>query len=88
MIHVETLGAGGGSIAHLNAFGMLEVGPRSAGAMPGPACYGQGGEEPTVTDANMALGYLRPDAVLGGAIRLDRERAVAAIRRGVAEPLA
>ncbi|WZB69562.1 hydantoinase/oxoprolinase family protein [Achromobacter xylosoxidans] len=87
MIHVETLGAGGGSIAHLNAFGMLEVGPRSAGAMPGPACYGQGGEEPTVTDANMALGYLRPDAVLGGAIRLDRERAVAAIRRGVAEPL-
>ncbi|MFU2024639.1 hydantoinase/oxoprolinase family protein, partial [Bordetella avium] len=50
MIHVETLGAGGGSIAHLNTFGMLEVGPRSAGAMPGPACYGKGGTEPTVTD--------------------------------------
>ena len=79
MIHVEI--AGGGSIA-LNAFGMLEVGPQPAPCPP--ACYGQGGEEPTVTDANMALGYLRPDAVLGGAIRLDRERAVAAIRRGAA----
>lgn len=87
MIHVETLGAGGGSIAHLNAFGMLEVGPRSAGANPGPACYGLGGEEPTVTDANMALGYLRPDAVLGGTIRLDLERARSAITRGVAQPL-
>ena len=87
MIHVETLGAGGGSIAHLNAFGMLEVGPQSAGSMPGPACYGLGGEAPTVTDANMVLGYLRPDAVLGGTIRLDRERARAAVQRHVAEPL-
>lgn len=87
MIHVETLGAGGGSIAHLNAFGMLEVGPRSAGAAPGPACYGLGGEEPTVTDANMVLGYLRPDAVLGGTIRLDRERARDAVERHVAKPL-
>lgn len=87
MIHVETLGAGGGSIAHLNAFGMLEVGPRSAGAVPGPACYGLGGEEPTVTDANMVLGYLRPDAVLGGAIRLDRERARDAVEQHVARPL-
>ncbi len=87
MIHVETLGAGGGSIAHLNAFGMLEVGPRSAGAVPGPACYGLGGEEPTVTDANMVLGYLRPDAVLGGAIRLDRERARDAVEQHVAKPL-
>ena len=87
MIHVETLGAGGGSIAHLNAFGMLEVGPQSAGSMPGPACYGLGGEAPTVTGANMVLGYLRPDAVLGGTIRLDRERARAAVQRHVAEPL-
>ncbi|CAB5515162.1 Acetophenone carboxylase gamma subunit [Achromobacter anxifer] len=87
MIHVETLGAGGGSIAHLNAFGMLEVGPRSAGAVPGPACYGLGGKEPTVTDANMVLGYLRPDAVLGGAIRLDRERARDAVEQHVARPL-
>ncbi len=87
MIHVETLGAGGGSIAHLNTFGMLEVGPRSAGAVPGPACYGKGGEAPTVTDANMVLGYLQPDAVLGGSIRLDPERARQAILRHVAEPL-
>ncbi|MGU9990302.1 hydantoinase/oxoprolinase family protein [Bordetella avium] len=87
MIHVETLGAGGGSIAHLNTFGMLEVGPRSAGAMPGPACYGKGGTEPTVTDANMALGYLQPDAVLGGSIRLNLDRARQAIQEHVAQPL-
>ncbi|MEJ2895184.1 caprolactamase subunit alpha [Bordetella avium] len=87
MIHVETLGAGGGSIAHLNTFGMLEVGPRSAGAMPGPACYGKGGTEPTVTDANMTLGYLQPDAVLGGSIRLNLDRARQAIQEHVAQPL-
>ncbi|WP_018152336.1 caprolactamase subunit alpha [Leeia oryzae] len=87
MIQVETLGAGGGSIAHINTFGMLEVGPQSAGATPGPACYGKGGENPTVTDANLALGYLRPNAVLGGTIVLDEQKARRAIQTGVAEPL-
>ncbi|HXH02936.1 MAG TPA: hydantoinase/oxoprolinase family protein [Candidatus Competibacteraceae bacterium] len=87
MIQVETLGAGGGSIAHVNPYGMLEVGPQSAGADPGPACYGRGGTLPTVTDANLVLGYLNPKAVLGGSIRLDPERAHEAIRRAVAEPL-
>lgn len=87
MIHVETLGAGGGSIAHINTFGMLEVGPHSAGASPGPACYGKGGEHATVTDGNLALGYLRPNAVLGGTIRLDQDKARSAIAANVAEPL-
>ncbi|GKW48796.1 caprolactamase subunit alpha [Halomonas sp. NCCP-2165] len=87
MIQVETLGAGGGSIAHLNDQGMLQVGPRSAGATPGPVCYGKGGREPTVTDANLVLGYLNPDAVLGGTVRLDREAAYQAIYDRVAKPL-
>ena len=87
MIHVETLGAGGGSIAHINTFGMLEVGPHSAGANPGPACYGKGGELPTVTDANMALGYLKPNAVLGQSVTLDAARANTAIETHIAAPL-
>ncbi|UFQ99320.1 hydantoinase/oxoprolinase family protein [Pseudomonas wenzhouensis] len=87
MIQVETLGAGGGSIAHLDDFGMLQVGPRSAGATPGPVCYGKGGTEPTVTDANLALGYLPDGALLGGSIRLDRKAAIDAIRSKIAEPL-
>lgn len=87
MIHVETLGAGGGSIAHVNAFGMLEVGPQSAGASPGPACYGKGGELPTVTDANMALGYLKPNAVLGNSVTLDLSKARDAIKTHIAKPL-
>ena len=87
MIHVETLGAGGGSIAHINTFGMLEVGPHSAGANPGPACYGKGGELPTVTDANMVLGYLKPNAVLGQSVTLDAARANKAIETHIAAPL-
>lgn len=87
MIHVETLGAGGGSIGHINNFGMLEVGPQSAGATPGPACYGKGGTEPTVTDANLVLGYLRPGAVLGGIVTLDEDKAAAAIKEHIADPL-
>ncbi len=87
MIQVETLGAGGGSICQVDAFGMLQVGPESAGANPGPVCYGKGGTEPTVTDANLVLGYLNPDAVLGGTIRLDREAARQAIEQQVAKPL-
>jgi N-methylhydantoinase A len=79
MAAVESIGAGGGSIAHVDAAGALRVGPRSAGAQPGPACYGLGGTEPTVTDANLLLGYLDPGRVYGRTIRLDRERARGAL---------
>ncbi|MGH2969434.1 MAG: hydantoinase/oxoprolinase family protein, partial [Solirubrobacteraceae bacterium] len=81
------IGVGGGSIARITPLGLLAVGPRSAGASPGPACYGQGGEEPTVTDADLVLGYLDPDYFLGGDVRLDAGRAREAIERTVAEPL-
>lgn len=87
MIQVETLGAGGGSMAKVNDYGMLEVGPESAGAEPGPVCYGKGGEQPTVTDANLVLGYLNPETVLGGSIHLDRDAAAAALKEKVADPL-
>ncbi|MEE8059825.1 MAG: hydantoinase/oxoprolinase family protein [Pseudomonadales bacterium] len=80
MVDMHTIGAGGGSIATINQGGMLLVGPESAGADPGPACYGRGGLRPTVTDANAVLGRLRPDAFLGGAMTLD----VDAARRAVA----
>jgi N-methylhydantoinase A len=82
MLAVESIGAGGGSIARAEGIGSLKVGPRSAGAVPGPACYGLGGDEPTVTDANLVLGRLDPDRVYGGSIRLDpgrAERALAAL---------
>jgi N-methylhydantoinase A len=80
MLAVESIGAGGGSIAAVEEpSGALKVGPRSAGAAPGPACYGQGGGEPTVTDANLLLGYLGADRVYGGSIRLDRARAETAL---------
>ena len=81
MLAVHTVGAGGGSIAWRDAGGALRVGPRSAGADPGPACYGRGGTEPTVTDANLVLGYLSPDAPLGGDVRLDREAAENAVKQ-------
>jgi N-methylhydantoinase A len=79
MIAVESIGAGGGSIARVEATGALKVGPRSAGAMPGPACYGQGGAEPTVSDANLLLGYLNAERIYGGSIRLDPARAESVI---------
>jgi N-methylhydantoinase A len=79
MLAVHTVGAGGGSIAWRDAGGALRVGPRSAGADPGPACYGRGGTEPTVTDANLVLGYLSADAPLGGGVKLDPEAARKAI---------
>jgi N-methylhydantoinase A len=79
MVAVESIGAGGGSIAFADATGALKVGPRSAGAVPGPACYGAGGGEPTVTDANLVLGYLDPERLYGGSIHLDRGRAEAAL---------
>jgi N-methylhydantoinase A len=79
MVDVHTVGAGGGSIGWRDAGGALRVGPRSAGAVPGPACYGRGGTEPTVTDANLLLGRLDPDVPLAGGVRLDRSAAERAV---------
>jgi N-methylhydantoinase A len=86
MLEVRTLGAGGGTIARIGKDGLLKVGPDSAGALPGPACYGRGGTEPTVTDANLLLGALG-GAALAGSLRLDAARAREAIERKVARPL-
>jgi N-methylhydantoinase A len=85
-VAIATIGAGGGSIAHADN-GLLTVGPESAGAVPGPACYADGGTDPTVTDADVVLGLINPDNFLGGRIKLDPERARNAIRERVAEPL-
>ncbi|MEX2643251.1 MAG: hydantoinase B/oxoprolinase family protein [Acetobacterales bacterium] len=79
-IELIEIGAGGGSIAHVDELGLLKVGPRSSGAMPGPASYGRGGTEPTVTDADLLLGYLDPAFFLGGAMRIDTDAAGAAMR--------
>lgn len=78
-VDMHTIGAGGGSIARVDEGGLLQVGPESAGASPGPACYGAGGTDPTVTDANLILGRLRPDAFLGGGMHLDVAAARAAM---------
>src|SRR5205814_8841256 len=86
MIDIHTIGAGGGSIARVSDDGTLTVGPESAGALPGPVCYGAGGEEPTVTDAHLVLGRI-PSHLLGGEIALDVERARRAIEERVARPL-
>jgi N-methylhydantoinase A len=85
MVDVHTVGAGGGSIAWRDPGGALRVGPRSAGSEPGPACYGRGGDEPTVTDANLVLGRLAPESSLAGGVELDAEAAAAAIARLGAE---
>jgi N-methylhydantoinase A len=87
MVDMHTIGAGGGSLGYLDTGGMLQVGPESAGAVPGPACYGQGGQCPTVTDANLALGRLRPEAFMGGGMRLDLDAARGTLLR-LATPLA
>jgi N-methylhydantoinase A len=87
MLDIHTIGAGGGSIAWVDEGGALKVGPRSAGAEPGPACYGRGGAEPTVTDADLVLGYINPEFFLGGRMRLDPGAAEAAIERHIAQPL-
>ena len=81
MIDVHTIGAGGGSIAYVDEGGAFRVGPRSAGALPGPACYGLGGDEPTITDANVVLGRIDPARFLGGEMPLDRDRAAERGRR-------
>jgi N-methylhydantoinase A/acetophenone carboxylase len=89
MLQTTTMGAGGGSIAWINELlgGRLEVGPRSAGSYPGPVCYDLGGTEPTVTDADVVLGYIAPDGYFGGKMPLDRDKAVEAVRTRIAEPL-
>ena len=87
MIDIEEVGTGGGSIARVVAGGALRVGPESAGAVPGPVCYGAGGTEPTVTDANLLLGRLSPELFLGGEMRLDVERTRAAVAERIADPL-
>ena len=86
-VDIHTVGAGGGTIAGADAAGLLFAGPRGAGAVPGPAAYGRGGEEPTVTDAQLVLGRLAPGPYAGGAVSLDLERARAALRARVGEPL-
>ena len=86
-IELIEIGAGGGSLARVDELGLLKVGPASAGADPGPACYGLGGEQPTVTDADLVLGYLNPENFLGGRMRLWTAAAEDAIRRLVAEPM-
>jgi N-methylhydantoinase A/acetophenone carboxylase len=88
-IEIKSIGAGGGSIAWINALmgNVLQVGPRSAGSMPGPACYDQGGHDPTVTDADLVLGYLNPDNYLGGKILLDPDLSKTAIEEKIARPL-
>jgi len=83
-VDVKSVGAGGGSIAHVDIGGLLHVGPRSAGSTPGPACYGRGGTEPTVTDACVVLGYVDPNYFLGGKMTLDYAAAVRAIEQNVA----
>ncbi|MGH3662291.1 MAG: hydantoinase/oxoprolinase family protein [Micromonosporaceae bacterium] len=81
VVQLIEIGAGGGSIASVDSLGLLRVGPRSSGAVPGPACYGRGGEDPTVTDADLHLGYLNPDKFLGGRMALDAASSTEAIRR-------
>lgn len=87
MIDIDAIGAGGGSIAYLDPGGAFRVGPRSAGAVPGPACYAKGGEEPTVTDAQVVLGRMDPEHFLGGDLTIDASLSETAIRRHIAEPL-
>ena len=86
-IGVAEVGAGGGSIVWIDEGGVIQVGPESAGAQPGPACYGAGGDRPTITDANVVLGYLNPEYLVGGGLPLDAEAAHRAVRDNIAAPL-
>ena len=86
-IDLAEVGAGGGSLVAIDAGGAMQVGPRSAGASPGPACYGLGGTNPTVTDANVVLGYLNPEYLVGGAVQIDASLSREALRVQIAEPL-
>jgi N-methylhydantoinase A len=87
MMAIHTIGAGGGSIGWIDEGGLLRMGPKSAGASPGPVCYMKGGGEPTCTDADLVLGYLNPDFFAGGKIKLDMKRAKDAINEKIAKPL-
>jgi len=87
MVDINSIGAGGGSVAWIDPSGILRVGPQSAGAVPGPACYGRGGKKPTVTDANLILGYLNPNYFLGGEIKLDLKAAKCVVKEEIAERL-
>lgn len=87
VVDLAEVSAGGGSIAWIDAGGALRVGPESAGAMPGPVCYGRGGTKPTVTDADVVLGLLNPTHLLGGKLAMDRDAALAAVKQHVADPL-
>ncbi len=87
MVDVRTIGAGGGSIAHINAAGILEVGPESAGAVPGPICYGRGGTQPTITDANLVLGRLNPEAILAANAKVSLQDIRDALVEQIAQPL-
>ncbi|MCS6807423.1 MAG: hydantoinase/oxoprolinase family protein [Bacteroidota bacterium] len=87
VIDLIEIGAGGGSIAYIDKLGLLKVGPESAASQPGPACYGRGGQKPTVTDADLILGYLNEEYFLGGTMRLSREAAYEAVQRHIAAPL-
>jgi N-methylhydantoinase A len=86
-VDLMEVGSGGGSIAKINAMGLLQIGPESAGASPGPACYGRGGSQPTVTDADVLLGYLNPAYFLGGDLTLDADAAIQAVEEHLARPL-
>lgn len=87
VIDMIEIGAGGGSIAHLNHLGLLQVGPESASSTPGPVCYNRGGENPTVTDADLILGYLNADYFLGGTMSLQKDLAIEAMKKKIAKPL-
>ena len=85
VIEMVEIGAGGGSIGHINSLGVIAVGPESAGSEPGPACYGRGGQAPTVTDADLVMGRIDPDAFAGGSIKLERAASERALRQGIGE---
>jgi N-methylhydantoinase A len=87
MMEINTIGAGGGSIAWIDEGGLLRMGPKSAGARPGPVCYGLGGKEPSCSDANLILGYLSSDFFAGGEMKLDKKAAEVAIKKTVAKPM-
>src|SRR5260221_2226754 len=88
VIEMIEMGAGGGSMAWVDAMGRIRTGPESAGSEPGPACYGSGGMKPTITDADLLLGKIDPESFAGGTMRLDAEAAAAAVARDVGEKLA
>lgn len=87
MIDVHAVGAGGGSIAHIDNAGALKVGPESAGANPGPVAYNLGNEQPVVTDANLVLGRINPHYVLGGRLKIDAQLSRAAMKKQIADPM-